>query len=571
MDPLDILDRLGATLRRYQFHIPEWCLWLFAGAAAVGMAIGIDIASLPLALCSVAAAAVAAVGIARWQLHRRCSRGGLVVPRFAAPGEENRQEEVQRIILASLQDNLTLDEARLVHGVPVVVGADERQFAIALRKRLRARFVLHGRIAPRGTGYSVYARVAQPIDPGVIHVDLVTRDVTYQKASWRNLITRLTSATDVIDEEYPLEFADELQAIVRGTAGQLAEDQDDAQRAERLLKDALSVAPTSTSHQIDLLRVALARAVFDQGREQEAIAMLRQRSQDPAAAPELHRNLERALFLHGGPNRSEASRREGERALRAAAAQRSDPQLPLSLYNLAMLTMDEAETSALLDELLRSKTHYQDAWYVRRQRGALYWGEAEAERQQDGLDAARPLYSKAARMYSQAIRRRPHFKVVLTRRSFDFFWYRTPPVLFANAAEAHSWAGHRLRWGWYEWRGRRRRDRWFKRAHRALKRQRWATAAELFEHVAMVRPDMQRTASRTWEAIALKQLGETQQAKSLWEETLAEDPGALSWRAFVVADRSYGLGPQDLPGDEPTEPDAVNALLDKLLHERSDT
>jgi len=71
---------------------------------------------------------------------------GLVLARFfAGKGAEGRQEEVQRLIWNSLRDKLTEEEARLVvHELPVVVGADERDFAIALRRRLRARFLLHG-------------------------------------------------------------------------------------------------------------------------------------------------------------------------------------------------------------------------------------------------------------------------------------------------------------------------------------------------------------------------------------------------------------------------------------------
>jgi hypothetical protein len=258
VSPLGLFDRLVEQLRRHQFRLPEPTLWAAGALGAGGTALAVRSGAELAALSGAAVLAMVLIGIARWKYHRRRARGGLVVARFSAPGYEARQEEVQRLILASLAEKLTSEEAARLHSVPVVVGRDERTFAIKLRRRLRARFLLHGQITERaGGGYSVYASIAQPIDPGVMHIDLATMDVTYEKASWRSLINRLTAALDVIDQEYPLEFASELEAVVRGTAGQLAEDQGDHTRAERLLADAVAVAPNSDSHQIDLLRAAL--------------------------------------------------------------------------------------------------------------------------------------------------------------------------------------------------------------------------------------------------------------------------------------------------------------------------
>ena len=127
MDPLSLFDRLAAYLRQYQFRVPEWAFWLAAGPAVAGLVLAIR-SSNPLALCFGVATVVIATGIYRWRWHRRRSRGGLVVARFfAGKGAEGRQEEVQRLIWNSLRDKLTEEEARLVvHELPVVVGADER-------------------------------------------------------------------------------------------------------------------------------------------------------------------------------------------------------------------------------------------------------------------------------------------------------------------------------------------------------------------------------------------------------------------------------------------------------------
>lgn len=539
-------------------------MWSFAVVAAVLALAGFDAGSPIVSLPALVVLLVIAVELTELRRHRRRARGGLVVPLFSTSGNGAHQDEVQRVILTSLRDKLTPEEARLVHAVPIVIGPDDKDFAIELRKRLRARFLLHGRIAEHPDGsYSVYARLAQPIEPGVVHLDLVTRDVTFAKGSWRNLVNRLTPALDVIDEEYPLEFATELEAVVRGTAGQLAEDRNDPVRAESLLRAALGVAPTSRSHQIDLLRAALARAVFDQGREKEAIRSLERTSRESDPAPELLRTLERLLFLQGGDRRTPVSRRKGERALRAAAAQRSDPQRALTIYNLAMLIDDAEESAALMDELLRSKTHYRDAWYLRRQRGALYWAEAVEVHEGRGLEAARQTYAKAASMYSSAIRRRPKFKLVVTRTTRRLYWYRTPPLLYANAADAHRWAGHRARAWWYSRKAERRRAKWLARGHRALKRQRWSKAVYYLDHVAMVRGDSETVLALTWQAIAVRQLGEAALAEELWQKALSMDAVALSWRALVVLDHSYGLMEQDLPGIEPTSVEQVNALIEQ--------
>jgi hypothetical protein len=75
---------------------------------------------------------------------------------------------------------------------------------------------------------------------------------------------------------------------------------------------------------------------------------------------------------------------------------------------------------------------------------------------------------------------------------------------------------------------------------------------------------MARTAARTMRAVAIKQMGDDDEAERLRRETLSEDPGALSWRAVLVLDESYGLTESDLPGDEPTNVDEVNALIETL-------
>jgi hypothetical protein len=100
---------------------------------------------------------------------------------------------------------------------------------------------VHGRVEQRAdSGWAVFARVVQPAERAVIHADWHTRDLTPARARWGALFELLTPSKEVIAEEYPLEFANELEAIVRGVAGQVAALFEDDERAEDLLRKALA-------------------------------------------------------------------------------------------------------------------------------------------------------------------------------------------------------------------------------------------------------------------------------------------------------------------------------------------
>ena len=118
---------------------------------------------------------------------------------------------VQDLVMTSLHDKLPPRLLAEVHAVPAVVGPADRGFAIRLRRRLRARLLVHGRIDQRADGgWAVFARVVQPANRAVIHLDWHTRDITPARARWGYLFELLTPAKEVIQEEYPLEFAVEL-------------------------------------------------------------------------------------------------------------------------------------------------------------------------------------------------------------------------------------------------------------------------------------------------------------------------------------------------------------------------
>ena len=451
MEPISLAERLLRTAWGFHFRIPEAAEWILL-AAGLWLFLR-DERNVALAIV-----AVGVVGITRWEWHRWRSRGGLVVPLFAtSPQQRGRDAEPQRVILASLRDKLPPEVARLVHGIPVVVGPDDRDFALRLRRRLRAAFLLHGRIADADEGgWSVYARVMQPASGIVRHYDLHTSDVTPVRARWAPLIDRLTPAIDVLDEEYPFrEFAAELEAIMKGTAGQLALTFNDYSRAEQWLAEAISISPDSTSHQIDKLRVDLARAVAEQGRPDEGMTILRKRARQDDASPELLRTVHRLLFARHVIEQRESTPEEEAEALEAlhrAAGHQTDPQRPMTLYNLLMMVFrpeagPSQEGAEILAELLTTRSHYRGAWYVKRLRGLVPWYESERLVGEGREVEARAAAREAAKWYSRAIRARPKLKLISLEgpRLILFRRFQRSAVLHANAFDAHRRAGNRAR------------------------------------------------------------------------------------------------------------------------------
>jgi len=561
-DLLTLFDRLWGIAQSRHFHVSEWMYWL----AALGGGVAIALFGAAVLVPAGVVITVGLLGVGRWRWHRGRARGGLVVALFSSSSsQQGRDREVQRKIVGTLQEVLSEAESSLVHAVPVVVGRDEREFAEALRRRLRGRFVLYGEVGGAGEGrYSVYARVLQPAAAGLIHVNLLTRDVIPSRVTWRDLFLSLTPAEDVLGGEYPLPFTRELEVVVRATAGLVAEGQGDTPRAAALLEEAVAVAPDSPSPQVDFLRAALARTFVRQDRIDEALALLRARASAPDAAPELLRGLADVLWsLPGGRDPRSRLGRESIAVLRAARAQRSDPQRPISTYNLAMRLPDADERFHLLDELLSSEGYYSRAWYVKRERAAGYWEDAVEVWRTDGPIAARPTFKEAARLYSAAIRGRPR----ITRRGFHLLRHGpAPPLLYLNAADAHRETKHRIRTAWLTRRGTRLRNWHGERGSEALRRRDWAAVANHFHHVAVVRGDLEGIFALTFQAVAARQLGDIEGADNLWTEALALHPDAIVFRAW--AHTEHGVPVPELPGEEPVEPAAAMKRVERLRRKR---
>ena len=546
------------------YRIPEIAYWAIL---LLSLVVGVLTLGASTAITGVAMFGLVASsqGIVRWRITKGRTRGAVVVPIFRC-SDVGKASEIQDTIISTLQDHLTSEEMKSVRTIPAVVGRADRDFAARLCKRLRAFLVLQGDIreGPEGR-WSVYAGVCQRLSSTVTHIDLHTRDRTPAKADWRWAFRRLTGVDEIPQREYPLEFANELRAVVQGTAGQLAVEFGDFKRAETLLKEAMRVAPTSGSAQIDLLRIDRAKSLMGQGKMDEALRLLRKRSRQEDASPELLRFLDTILRAPLNPNSTEADAREAIAALRQAAKDRSDPQRDMTHYNLAQALVfspratDRSEAEQLVVELSESKGHYSRVWHIKRLRGVIAWRKWEEGFRKGAPDPS--IAAEAARWYSRTLRARPKIKFLYMtpagRRPYTRF--TVPPILFANARDAHERAGHWFRARWYESRFHWKRRRLMKHGLRQLGRAQWRRAEANFVWSGSVgREDPTEVKARVFAAVAMLQYGDEEGAEAAWNDAFELDPTAALVSRMQAANQ-YDL-PQGVPGEGPTDPVEVVEL-----------
>jgi tetratricopeptide (TPR) repeat protein len=472
--------------------------------------------------------------------------------------------------MTRLQDNLDPVLRDLVHPVPAVVGTADREFASTLLERLGAFILVHGRVdaGPAGA-YAVFARVAQSTDRSVIHFDWHTRDRSPAYGNWSALIERLTPTHDVEVGEYPLEFATELEAVVRGIAAQVFLYAGNDAEAEDLFRRAISVAPASTSHQVDQLRTGLAKAIANQGRLSEAITFLQPRAAEATAAPDLLRTYGAFLLdahqSHGLP----LDRDFLIEILRRAADHETDPLRDMSLYNLAQqlsssgsANMNE-EAATILFRLKRTSRFYRKTWYLHRDIGSLAYSKGLAALEEGDVRRAREHGREASKWYWEAIRRRPRRRFFYREagRLYVIRSFARSPILAANAVDAADLAGQKLRKRWLEWRFKRLREAFMKRSERALHTGDWVAAYSYGEWAIVGRRDRVEAHAKALTAIAAKQMGDDARADAVWREALDLDPLTLVYRAELFGLPSLSRG---VPGDEPTETAAVVAELVRL-------
>jgi hypothetical protein len=336
---------------------------------------------------------------------------------------------------------------------------------------------------------------------------------------------------------YPLHFTGDLAAVARSIAGLIATDP-----AERtaLLRDAIEASPNSRSQQLDHLRVLLAWSMMEQGNPNGALSILRTRARDQAASSELLRALAAMIAVaksgFAATTRTPAEFRERERLLRRAAEDRSDVQRPQTLYNLAGITdlrdpQQRTTSERIYHELLQSRSHYANAWYVRRDLGAAAWQRAKHAERQGNPSRARAAYLEAGQWYRRAIRARRRGQFFLRDAEGDvllYFRYPPSPILYANAAEAFGLAGQQGRYLRYE------HD--FQNSRRKLRRlglKRWSggkveAAYALLEWTIVGRHDKEEAELRAWVAALLWQLRQDAEARTMWAHAAQDSPSAAA-------------------------------------------
>lgn len=575
------LERIGNRMWAIHFRLSRWVWWpaglLLLALAAFSPKFEVSLGATILALLAFAG------GLRWWRARRRC-RHSLLVPLFyEGPEAKGRAEEAQRIVVDTLRSHLPVPLREFVQPLALEVGSDQTDLAERTRKRLRGIFLLHGRIASRPDGgWSIFPRILEPAFDSTTHLDWFTRDRTPANPRFGPFVTSLTPQIGVHDEEFPLDFCRDLEALLRGIIGRAAVALGAPAEALAPLREALQIAGDSPNAQIDALRLALARAMAAQDERDEAIDYLRLRVRGESPSPELlrgfsHLLLERANHIAStGGEPDPADRDEQIAALRLARAQDSDSLRDQSTYNLfAALDLGEAseeerrEADELLDELLRSRSRYGKQWYVRRAAALRAWrsvGQAFNEGDEEG---ERTAGRAAAKWYSRTIRARPRIQLRRAGRPVWAWLHFIPrsPILYANTYDAHKVARHRLRARWFEWRFQRIRKRFWKKAWRATKKQNWARAMAFYDWIAIVgRRDEREMFAATYAAITRWRYGQRQEAEHDWAMALAQfGPIALLARANLVSFfEDWEIDPA-VPGDEPTDEDEVTAIVEEMI------
>jgi tetratricopeptide (TPR) repeat protein len=537
MDVLGFAERIWREVVRRHYHIPRavYLLVYLIGAGSAGVLLQLDSAWLLRATGFVSLLGLQ--GLIRWGYESH-PPAVVAVPLFAAatPGDA---AEVQRLILTALRDHSS-GRLRFVR-VRETVGPEDLPLASRLRVRLRSLLLLYGEVRNLDGKVSVRARLLSPTRAGVTHVDTFTEDVTPQRTSWRSrLYQRLTPANDPDRTEYPFEFTTEVDTIVRSLEGTFLLQLGQPKEAERLLRSVLGPVRNSTSHAVDEVRLDLVEALEEQGREGEALTLLRERAVQPTASPEVLRTLAAKLRF---PAPSAQALAEAVSLLRRAAEQRTDPKRDMTLYNLAHALEqigEVGEAYRLIDELLRSDSHYRKAWYVKRLKGIEHWERAHRLRAEKRYTEARAEFRAAAWWYTAAIRARPRFdwarvasvRVPLTGRfvqvPFRLYYSPVPPTMWANLADAwrEADASRRARiYGWLEKRG---RIRAATRGRRAMYRHEWGTAVRHFGQSVTGRRDEAEAVAQVSCAVAEHALGHHNQEAGRFEQAQELVPHAAA-------------------------------------------
>lgn len=560
---IETLNRFAREIWAYHYRIPESVYWLGGGLATASLLAVPLVGELLAGVVFMVGGSV--VGVVRWHYARRRSRYTMVVTRFEeGQGAEGRATEAQNLIVDHLRRHLPTRLRDMVQPIPAVVPSAADALAAKLQRRLRALFVVHGRIAARPSGgWSIYPRVLEPASRVVTHWDRFTRDVTPAKPSFGPFVTSLPPTVGVRDEEFPLDFCRDLEAVMHGVAGMAAGAFSQHADAERLLDRALATASQSGNHQIDALRVARALTLAGQDRRDEAIDDLRARARESDPSPHLLRGLAHLLTdrsWDGGPT-ADADQVEAMAVLRRALEDESDPLHDMTAYNLCVQNEPGPEQDALLDQLLARKSSYRRLWYVRQLQAIRCWIKVEEARTNEDLPSVRRHGKQAAKWYGRTLRARPRIQFLGVMRKWPILAtmkFIRSPILYANTKDAHQAAGHRWREKYFEWRFQRIRLWHLKRADARLRASDWHMAYAHFDWASSVgRHDGVEHRAQAFAACCCWKGGRTRDGEAKWKEAAVHHPDCLIGRALMVRQlNGLGLDPS-VPGDEPDDLDGT--------------
>jgi tetratricopeptide (TPR) repeat protein len=555
-----LLKDAFSTAWRFHFDIPEPAYWALVLLAGVGFS-----AASPLeAIAWAGVFALGLQGVLRWHWHRGRARRALVLARFG--GAQARSVEAQELMLTSLRDSLDPASVDRVHAIPAVLGTAGAERARRVRRRLRAWLLVYGRVSEQDGSWGVFARLLRPVG-GVRHWDEHTRDVTPVKRSWGERVELLSPTERVSAVEYPLRAADELQSIIKASAGQAAFFLGDLVRARPLLQDALVDVGESESAAIDALRASLAEVLLASEEVEPALDLLRQRAAAGGASPDLLRMLHQALraAAAAGIEPEDRAYEESVRALREAASHQADPQRDMTLFNLSMTLQggpseeERAEALSLLEGLESASPFYRRAWYLHRLLGSNAWAQAIAAEAEGKPELRKRCLVIAGQRYRRAIRLRPRIGLLVWSHSRRLLWTVYPPaaILRANLADVHDALERQWRGRWQWWRCERKRVRLLRRGLRRFSAGQWELAYANFDWAFVGRHDFRDTIALVYRAVAAWQYGDEEEALRSWRLAVARQPFAAITRAAMLRDPEAHPLTRGLPGKEPTDLEKV--------------
>lgn len=528
---VELAERVLKLAWRWHFHTPKIVYWFTFAMGVAGISLWREVGGAELLFAAALMVVHGAQGVIRWA-HYQSRPPALAIPFFETTSPE-LSAEVRRVITTSIRDHLTAPFDEAVRPIDVVVGPSDKSFAHRLRRRLGALYLVYGEVRD-GDPHSVFSRLSVEPPSEVMHQDWVTMDITPQRTIWDALFHKLSPSYGARDVEYPFRSADELRGLVASLEAEIWMLARQPAKAEEAFRLALVGLETSESHAVDEVRVRLSHAVRQQGRDQDALAVLKARASAASASPELLRQFSALLMQLSDVTNPYIAPIKGSRgdvtaALRRAASHTSDPLRDQSLYNLAMALGDapseRSEKEAILERLFVSKSHYRRAWYVKRERGLIHWKNGEALRASGETDAAKREFKLAARWDTRTLRARP--KLRIRRRPYRIrfggrvVWvlqvpwpkhYRIPPILWGAAAEAHEAAGNRQLARYYDFRHRRRVDRLMKLGEAGVAQQNWDAAYANFDWASTGKATVHSCLALVGRAVALQQLGQSKLA-----------------------------------------------------------